>query len=74
MSFHSLPELSGLMPAKEFLGISKKKFLTTGEFRQFKALSLLDTVRVVTTFLNSWYAFRSAQAFASGSQVNCMEM
>ncbi len=72
MSFHSLPELSGLMPAKEFLGISK--LLTTGEFRQFKALSLLDTVRVVTTFLNSWYAFRSAQAFASGSQVNCMEM
>jgi|GEM_PF-6503034 len=60
------------MPLTEFLGISKR--LIPGKFWKFKAHSLLDTVRVVTTFLNSWYAFRTVQAFASGSKVNRMEM
>ena len=45
-SFHSLSELSGLVPpAKIRGGISK--VVIPGKFRQLKAFSLLDTVRVV---------------------------
>ena len=72
IGFHSLSELSGLVLPTEFGGISK--IVDPGKFRQLKVFSFLDTDRVVTTLLNSWFEFRHIQAFPSGSRTNYAKM